>query len=325
MPRLQFRGVNVFKNWPLWVTLIVAFIGFSFWMNGRIAPDMVRHMAPPLGYIFVPDDDAFVDSEHRLEVDFIPMGREVPTRVIAHIARHPNDPIEELEFEPLFFDGEPTMTWFTVLPPLSKKADKWFYYISIETSEDRQIQLWKSMNWFEKLFTGFKRDQMMFWTTYEGNVVREAPMGRLLLLSHIVTSMGAILFMFHTLYYMMWLFVVPTSKFFRKTWNAMLGAWITFTFGTCILGPPVTWYTFAQGFYPWPLKGLTDLGDITDTKSVLLVIWWGVVLMMNWKYIRSKNRIELDPAAGKKFAWAIFIAILVTIFVFNIPHSQFLT
>lgn len=315
----------MFKNWPLWVTIVVAFIVFGFGIAGRIVPEMYRNMSPPLGYIFVPDDDTFIDSEHRLEVDFVRMGREAPARVTAHITRHPNEPVEELEFESLLFQGEPTITWFAVLPPLHNKVDKWFYYITIETTEDRTIEIWKRMNWFEKLFTGFRKDRQYFWTTYEGNIVREMKFGKLVLVSHIVLSVGAILYMFHALFYIMWLFVAPSSKFFRKTWHVLIGAWLTFTIGTIILGPPVTWYTFAEGFSPWPVKGLNSLGDITDTKSVLLVVWWGVLLLANLKHVRSSTRGELDRSTCLRFAWWTLVAILVTTFVFLIPHSQFLT
>ena len=103
-----------------------------------------------------------------------------------------------------------------------------------------------------------------------------------------------------------------------------MGAWLTFTIGAIILGPPVTWYTFAEGFSPWPVKGLNSLGDITDTKSVLLVIWWGVLLLSNLKHVRSSTHGELGKSICLRFAWWTLVAILVTIFVFMIPHSQFL-
>ncbi|HDS30593.1 MAG TPA: hypothetical protein ENN67_06055 [Firmicutes bacterium] len=312
-------------KWQLWIIIAIAFIAFAFSMNARITPEMYRNMAPPLGYIFIPDDDTFVNSDHRLEVSFVRMGREIPTRVTAHIARHPYEDTEELDFEILTYAGEPTSTWFAILPPLPNKADRWFYYITIETSENRTIELWKRMNWFEKLFTGFKQDRRMFWVTYEGNIVREVGFGRLILVSHIVLSLGALLFMFHALYYMMCLFSSQNGHFYRRTWYSLLGAWITFFVGTMILGPPITWYTFADGFAPWPVRGFNNLGDITDTKSVLLVVWWGILLLTTYKNVRLSRTGELTKSAGMKFAWWTLLAIIITVLVFLIPHSQFIT
>jgi hypothetical protein len=326
MPQPRFwQGVAVFRNWPLWVILIVAFAAFATAMSGRITPEMYRSMTPPLGYVFVPDDDTFIDSEQKLEINFVQMGRGAPSQVTAHITRHPSDPTENLEFEPLAFHGEPTQTWFAILPPLHNKADRWFYYITVETTEDRTIEIWKHMNWFEKLFSGFRKEHQLFWVTYEGNVVREMKYGKLALVSHIVLSLGALIYMFHAFYYIMWLFTAPTGKYLRKTWHALLGAWISFTIGTIILGPVITWYTFAQGFTPWPVKGLNNLGDITDTKSLLLVVWWGILLLTNLKSVRLSIRGELSGSTGLRFAWWTLLALLVTAFVFLIPHSQFLS
>ncbi len=312
------------RNWPLWVTLLLAFVSFLFGMSARITPEMYRDLSPSLGYVFVPDDDTFIDSEHRLEVQFVRMGSEAPARVTAFISRSHDEPVQELEFEPLTFRGDRTRTWFAVLPPLHDKADKWFYHIEIQTTEGRSIEIWKRMNWFERLFTGFKKERQKFWVTYEGNIVREMPLGKLVLVSHIVLSVGALLFVFHTLYSCFWLLAAPDALHMMKAYRTMLGAWITFTFGTIILGPPITWYTFGEGFAPWPVRGLTSLGDITDTKSVLLVVWWGVLLLTSLASYRSAVRGDMEESRGWKFAIWTFVAILVTVFVFLIPHSQFL-
>lgn len=315
------------RNSPLIITVVIALAGFAYGMNNMISPEMYRSINPPeLGYIFVPDDDTFVESEHRLEIEFVEFGpeREKPVSATAHIARKVNDPMIELPFEPLFFNGQPTRTWFAVLPPLSEKGSRWFYYITIKTSNGRVIEIWKSKNWFEKLFSGFRSNRQYFWVTYEGNVSREMPGGKLALIFHIVLTFGALLLLFHTLYYSLWLIKSPSDNNMRKAYKSALWAIICFTIGAIIIGIPITRYTFDVGFAPWPVKGLTNPGDITDTKSTLLVIWWLILLITNRHALPSAKLNDTRFEKQRRFGWLTILALLVTIFVFLIPHSQFM-
>ena len=313
------------RNWPLAVTLIVAAASFAYGMNNMIAPERYRSLKPPaLGYVFVPDDDEFIDSEHRLEVQFIRFGSEGPASVTAHVSRGLTEQPQDLPFEPLVYRGEPTRTWFAVLPPLADKGSRWFYYITIETTEGRTIEIWKSMNWFERLFSGFSKTRQHFWVTYEGNVAREMPMGRMLLVSHIVLIFSALIFMFHILYYVLQIIAVPVAGYYVRAYRCMFWAMISFAVGAILLGIPITFYTFGSGFAPWPSRGLTNLGDITDTKSMLLVVWWAVLLLTNLGHYRSALGGQGNGGPRRAFAWWTIIALLITVFVFLIPHSQFL-
>ena len=294
-------------------------------MSGMISPEMYREMSPPaLGYVFVPDDDTFTESEHRLEVRFVQFGPEAPTRVTAWISRTLAETPEPLEFEPLLYQGELTDTWFAILPPLPNKSDRWFYHITIETSEGHSVELWKRMNWFEKLFSGFKKERQHFWVTYEGSVVREMRGGKLVFVGHIVLAFGALLFLFHALYYALSLISGQENHHLIKAYRSVFWAWLTFTVGTLVIGPPITWYTFGCGFMPWPTQGLTSLGDVTDTKSLLLSVWWAVLLLGNLRSYLSAVGGKLETSRGRRFAWWIIVSLIVTILVFLIPHSQFM-
>jgi hypothetical protein len=75
---------------------------------------------------------------------------------------------------------------------------------------------------------------------------------------------------------------------------------------------------------PWPTQGLTSLGDITDTKTSFLVVWWAVLLLSNLGTWMKAIKRQGDPIVERRFGWWTIVALLVTVFVFLIPHSQFL-
>lgn len=290
-----------------------------------VTPEMYREMSPPkLGYVFVPDDDTFVKTNHYLEIRFIRMGPEAPLSATAWISRSPDETPQALKFEPAIYQGTQSDKWFAILPPLDEKGSRWFYYIAIDTSEGRTIEIWKSMNRLEKLFSGFMKDRQLFWTTYEGNVVREMPGGKAALVTHIVLSLGALLFLFHTLYYALSILDKPDSLTFIKCFRSSFWALLIFAVGAVAMGIPITWYTFGVGFSPWPMQGLTSLGDITDTKSCLLVVWWTVLLIRYFRTCRGALKAESEPVKLRRFALWTIVALLITVFVFLIPHSQFL-
>jgi hypothetical protein len=294
-------------------------------MSNMIAPEMYRAMSPPdLGYVFVPDDDTFVKSDHFLEISFIQFGPERPVSATAWISRHTDDEPRALPFEPVNFGGEQTDKWIALLPPLEDKGTRWFYYITIKTSTGRQIEIWKDMNWFERMFSGFSSDKQLFWTTYEGNIVREIAPGKVMLVTHIVLSMGALLFMFHALYYLLWIFADKGRTHFIKAYRSVFWGCMTFFIGAIVLGIPITWYTFAVGFMPWPTQGLGNLGDVTDTKSVALTIVWAILLIGYMKPFKQAIAEKLEAKVMKKFAIWTLITLLFTVFVFLIPHSQFM-
>lgn len=315
------------RNWPLALTLLIALAGFGYGMNNMISPEMYREIDPPnLSYVFVPDDDAFTDSRHRLEVQFLDFGpqSEIPVTATALISREMNGQTQPLPLEPLMYAGNPTGTWFAVLPPLADKGTRWFYNISIETSQGRTVEIWKEMNWFERWFSGFKKDRQQFWVTYEGNVTREATGGRILLVLHVVLTMGALLSLFHTLYYAFRIIQKPTDFYMLKGYKSAMSAVLLFLVGAIFIGIPITAFTFGVGFAPWPTMGLTNTGDITDTKSTYLVVWWIILLISYSRTFRAASKGNGDSRKEARFAWWTIVALLVTVFVFLIPHSQFL-
>lgn len=313
------------NRWPLIITILITFLSFGHGMYKMITPEMYREMSPPhLGYVYVPDDDTFTGTNQYLEIRFIEFGTERPETVTAWIQRTVDGQPEALALEPVIYGGEQADKWLAILPPLENKGDRWFYHLTIETSEGREIEIWKSMNWFEELFSGFQKTRQHFWVTYEGNVSRETPGGKMLLVSHIVLAFGALLIMFHTIYYTLVILYKPDETNLVRAYMSAFWAWLSFGIGTIALGIPITWYTFGCGYMPWPTQGWTSPGDITDTKSTWLVIWWGVILLTNFRVIKSALNEKLDARVVRRFAIWVLISLIATVLVFLIPHSQFM-
>ena len=110
------------KSWPFHITLLVAILGFAYGALTMISPDIYKSMNPPaLGYVFVPDKDAFVGDHDRLEISFMKFGSEAPFQVTAHISRNVTDPPQDLYFQPLFYQGIQTDSWYAILPGPQRK------------------------------------------------------------------------------------------------------------------------------------------------------------------------------------------------------------
>ncbi len=313
------------RNWPLILIVVISFASFAYGMGKMVTPEMYRDMSPPqLGYVFVPDDDTFVETNHYLEIRFIPFGPEYPVAATAFLSHTLSGDAEPLDLEPVFYEGEQTNKWIAILPPLADKGDRWFYYLTFETSEGRTIEIRKDMNWFEKLFTGFTKEKQLFWTTYEGNVIREIPSGKVLLVTHIVLTMGALLLLFHTLYYAFQLFAKPNRFYFHRAYKSAFWGILCFLVGAIIIGIPITAYTFGVGFMPWPTQGLTSLGDVTDTKSSAMIVAWAILLLANFGVYKRAFLKNAEPRKWVQFGVWVIIVSLFTVFIFLIPHSQFM-
>jgi hypothetical protein len=84
--------------------------------------------------------------------------------------------------------------------------------------------------------------------------------------------------------------------------------------GGLILGPIVQKYAFGAYWTGWPFAdgvsfNLFQMGDLTDNKTLVMVLAWVIAIF----------KLKKDPS--NKF-WPVFAAIMVMI-VYLIPHSMF--
>jgi hypothetical protein len=97
-----------------------------------------------------------------------------------------------------------------------------------------------------------------------------------------------------------------------KTYKLALWTLLFLIIGGMILGPIVQKYAFGAFWTGWPLAGdgtfnLFRLGDMTDNKTLVMVLAWLIAIF----------KLRKDPT--NKF-WPAFAAIMVMV-VYLIPHS----
>lgn len=78
--------------------------------------------------------------------------------------------------------------------------------------------------------------------------------------------------------------------------------------GGLILGPIVQEYAFGAYWTGWPMKGILNFGDMTDNKTLLMVLAWVFAVI----------KLRKDP---KNKVWPVVAAVMVLV-VYLIPHSM---
>lgn len=258
-----------------------------------VTPDMYRSTDParPFGYVLVPDDDERLGQSHLVTVS-IWSHRDATIQAATLHYRLANQ--TRFTSAPMTHVGRGS-TWAAELPELDA-AGRWFYYVSARDDRGGTINI-----------PEHAPDKPLPSTRWEARV-------NLVVLSiHIVLMLGAILFLFHTVYYHLLILFAGTDvanpyPLGRKAQRAMLWGWLTFFVGGIPLGIYVSGKAFgwANAWGAWPLGT-----DITDTKTQFLLLYWLIPLLL-------RKRI-----GERRTAWLSMLGAVLTTIVYAIPHSYF--
>ncbi len=83
-----------------------------------------------------------------------------------------------------------------------------------------------------------------------------------------------------------------------------------FAFGGLVLGPIVQYYAFGAYWTGWPFgKTIFHMGDLTDNKTLSSILVWVLAI---WRIKKHPNQ-----------TWWAWLATLVMMIVYLIPHSMF--
>ena len=82
---------------------------------------------------------------------------------------------------------------------------------------------------------------------------------------------------------------------------------IALIIGGFVFGPLMQKFAFGEYWTGWPMKGIFNIGDLTDSKTFIALIFWLIAL---WTAIKKPE----------KKLWPV-IASIVLIIIFLIPHS----
>ncbi|MDH4100977.1 MAG: hypothetical protein OEV28_10465, partial [Nitrospirota bacterium] len=179
-------------------------------------------------------------------------------------------------------------------PGLSK-GKRHFYYLRIE-SEKGDVLVLPS--------TALNKDKpAYYYVTYEGSSSRWA------LILHIVLAIGAVIYWVHTFYYSISHLRTGQDVFFRKAYSSAFWGNVAFFIFAVPLGCLIAWETFGT---PW--TGIPVGWDITDNKSLITLVFYTAAL------IGARFRLF----STRTFAVLGIVGLILTIIVYNIPHSYFI-
>ncbi|HEX9916860.1 MAG TPA: hypothetical protein VGB16_03905, partial [candidate division Zixibacteria bacterium] len=100
----------------------------------------------------------------------------------------------------------------------------------------------------------------------------------------------------------------------RLAWATLFNAALTFI-GGIIIGAWVTHYTFG-GYW----EGVPIGWDITDNKTLIILLYWLIMLFLMKGTIFKKDG-KLDLLKPKPLAIFTLIGVILTIFLYLVPHS----
>ncbi|OGF62366.1 MAG: hypothetical protein A2Y62_17100 [Candidatus Fischerbacteria bacterium RBG_13_37_8] len=287
------------------ITALLGALALAFIFYSIINPDMYRKMNPvqPIGYVFVPDDDEFEGRTHLMLLSVVPFKDVTIETVIAHFKKKMEMNYQQASFYQI---GEGS-NWAVEIPSL-QKGERYFYYIEINYKEGSQTTIVRIPEWAPQ--------KPLPYVTYEGRPKK------LLVVIHVVMVLGAAILLLHGLYYALVFLQTRSdnrmlSSVFKKTYSIVLWSWISFTFSTLIIGYYIAYVVFGTGW-----NGIPFGDDITDNKSLFVVLYWGILL-----FLRSGDRLTISPfknrISKRTFCTWLIVGILLTALVYFIPHSLF--
>ena len=186
---------------------------------------------------------------------------------------------------------------FTGIIPSQPMRTKVYYYISIMDSEKNELTLPDGVN----------RLNLPFMIKFKGKVTPAV------LIAHIIAMFAGIFFVFMVLFYDFDLLrgkdvlqdvgnLSLLATFFIFLGGMPLGWWVTYqTLGVLWEGIPIGW-------------------DITDSKTLIIFLYWLILLYLMKGTIFKKNS-KLNAMGAKPVGIFVLMGVILTLLLYLIPHS----
>jgi hypothetical protein len=181
--------------------------------------------------------------------------------------------------------------------PLTRRNDTLFFMMPVQPAAGKMM--------YEITLTSDKEQVVLKAKNDEFAVMRfKGPVPLYILIPHILTMFLGLLLSTRT--------AIEALIGGIRTYKLALWTLAFLILGGLILGPVVQKYAFGAFWTGWPLAGdgsfnLFRLGDMTDNKTLVMVLAWVVAIF----------KLRKDP---KNKFWPAFAAVMVMI-VYLIPHS----
>lgn len=187
-------------------------------------------------------------------------------------------------------------TFSGVIPSQPKKT-KVYYYISIRDSEKNGLTLPDRVN----------RLNLPFMIKFKGKVTPAV------LIAHIIAMFAGIFFIFMVLFYDIDL--LRGKDVLKEVSNLSLLA----TFFIFLGGMPLGWWVTYQTLgILW--EGIPIGWDITDSKTLIIFLYWLILLYLMKGTIFKKNS-ELNAVGDKLLGVLVLMGVILAFLLYLIPHS----
>jgi hypothetical protein len=181
--------------------------------------------------------------------------------------------------------------------PLTRRNDTLFFMMPVQPAAGKMM--------YEITLSSDKEQVVLKAKNDEFAVMRfKGPVPLYILIPHILAMFLGLLFSTRT--------AIEALIGGVRTYKLALWTLLFLVIGGMILGPIVQKYAFGAFWTGWPLAGdgtfnLFRLGDMTDNKTLVMVLAWVIAIY----------KLRKDP---KNKFWPAFAAVMVMI-VYLIPHS----
>lgn len=277
-------------NPALVFVVILTGVCLSIFMHFKI-PTVKPFEKGDIRAIYVPDDDNPEGKKALLSVTAFSVNKDNPVKKVEIFYKEKKDQ-EFLRSE--FTRLKDTSIYNDFVPGLPK-GKRYFYYISIEAGNgDVMVVPPTALD---------KEKPAYYYVTYEAHT------DRLWLILHIVLAIGAVIYWIHTFFYSICYLRTGQDIYFRKGYSSAFWGNVAFFIFAIPLGCVIAWQTFGT---PW--TGVPIGWDITDNKSLITLVFYSVALA-------GAKAGRFTP---RTFSILGIIGLILTIIVYNIPHSYFI-
>ena len=281
------------------VTAIII-IGLGIFIHFKI-PDVKPYEKGDMRVIYVPDDDSPENRRQFITLSAFNVKEGIDIKEVRVFYKK----VRTEEFKKsVMLRTKDGSTYADYLPGLSK-GERWFYYIEAEDTTGNILSIPERVKEEER--------QINFYVTFEGTA------DRILFISHIVLAITAVILWIHSVFYAVNYLITKERHNIRLAFCSVLYGTTSFFVFAFPVGGYIAHQVFGQAWSGAPFGW-----DITDNKSLITFLYYVILI-----YLMKGEFYELEVGKGNvisdnNFSYLVILGIILTIVVYNIPHSYFI-
>ncbi|OGV95741.1 MAG: hypothetical protein A3I04_00630 [Nitrospinae bacterium RIFCSPLOWO2_02_FULL_39_110] len=281
------------------IVIAIIMVGVGIFMHFKI-PDVKPYEKGDMKVVFVPDDDSPENRRHLITLSAFTVKEGVDMKEVRIFYKKVKGEDFKVSVMQKVKEGS---TYVDSLPGLPK-GERWFYYIEAEDTTGNIMTI------PERVKEG---RQINFYVTFEGTA------NRLLFISHIVLAITAVIFWVHSVFYAVNYLITGERYNIRLEFYSVLYGTISFFIFAFPVGGYIAHQVFGQAW-----SGIPFGWDITDNKSLITFLYYAAILYLVKGKFNGRNTGNGDIINDKNFSLLVILGIVITVIVYNIPHSYFI-